>query len=61
MISQEEQWQRSFWDGQSEGLNQSQDDRLDDSDRITQANECDRERQCADAQSSAVKSEFLEF
>jgi hypothetical protein len=39
----------------------SQDNHSDDSDRITQAYECDRERQCADAQSSAVKSEFLEF
>jgi hypothetical protein len=39
----------------------SQGDRPDDSDRITQAYKCDRKRQRAEAQSSAVKSEFLEF
>jgi hypothetical protein len=38
----------------------SQNDRPEDNDRITQASECDRERQRAEAQSSAVKSEFLE-
>jgi hypothetical protein len=61
MISKEERWQRSLWEGQSEGLNQNLVDRPDDSDRIAQANECDRERRCAEAQSSKVKSQkFLE-
>jgi hypothetical protein len=39
----------------------SQGDRPDDSDRIAQAYECDREQRCAEAQSSKVKSKkFLE-